>query len=294
MRKPDFFIVGAGKAGTTSLYRYARQHPYIFLPKCKEPRFFVDDDFFSGVPPALSRHVRSLDEYLALFAPAPEHVVAGDASPNYLSSPTAAARIHEFRPDALIVAILRDPADRAYSHYCNHRRAGIEALSFEAAIAAETQRPPRFHYVEEGLYASHLLRYLDLFGEDSVAVFFTEDLRHDPAALCRRLFSFLHVDTSAHIDVSTIHNQASVPRWLGLTLFYRSIVSGDSLSHRIARRVAESSVGRAARWTARRSMRTRRIPPMLEETRQQLVNRYRKDVRELERLTRRDLSHWLR
>ncbi len=294
MRKPDFFIVGAPKAGTTSLYRYLRQHPQIFLPDCKEPRFFVDEDFFIGVPPALSAHVGSLDEYLALFAHAPEHTKAGDASPNYLYSPTAASRIHRFQPDALIVAILRNPIDRAYSHYCNHLRLGIEPLSFEQAIALEAERSLRFHYVQHGFYAAQLQRYLDLFGTDSVVILFTDDLRHDPAGLCCRLFCFLQVDTSVHIDTGTIHNQAKLPRSVGVTLLYRSVVSGNSRSHRAARRLLESPLGRAARCAARRLMTTRRTPPMAQETRQQLIDRYRVEVSELERLTRRDLSHWLR
>ena len=131
MREPDFFIVGAAKSGTTSLYSYVRQHPEVFLPSMKEPRFFVDPDYFGGDALGHLTQVRDLDEYLGLFAGAPECARVGEASPVYLYSRGTAERIRGFRPDASIVAILRNPVDRAYSHYWLHVRLGAERLSFE-------------------------------------------------------------------------------------------------------------------------------------------------------------------
>ena len=294
MRKPDFYIVGAPKAGTTSLYRYLRQHPQIFLPDQKEPRFFVDDDYLRGRGTFAPRPVRCLSDYLALFAGVPECVRAGEASTSYLHCQTSATRIHEFTPDARIVVMLRDPVDRAYSHYGHRRKSGREVLSFEEAIATEKERPAPFRYVHNGFYARQLKRYLDLFGKDSVGVFFLEDMAHDAVGLCRQLFSFLQVDATVEVDVSTIHNAAARPRSARATRLYKSVTLGDRAYLRVAKRLVPPRVRRAARSAAHRMLLTRRVPPIREETRRALVDRYRAEVRELEVLTGRDLGHWLR
>ena len=294
MRKPDFYIVGAPKAGTTSLYRYLEQHPQIFLPRLREPRFFVDAEFYHGLSPPHSRTVDNVEDYVALFAGAPEHVKAGDASPQYLYSRNAASRIRGFTPEARIVAILRSPVERAYSHYCFYLQLGMERHSFEEAIASETQRPGTFHYVQQGFYMPQLLPYLDRFGDDAVAVLFADDLRRDPAGVCRRLFAFLHVDTEAHIDTSTMYNLGAAPRSAALYRFCRSITSGAHVPKRVAQHVVPSPIRRAARRAAKRLLLTRRMPPMRSETRRGLADRYRADIAELEKLTGRDLGHWLR
>ncbi len=293
MCKPDFYIVGAPKAGTTSLYRYLRQHPGIFLSGVKEPRFFVDTEFYRGLSPPHCRKVQTVDDYLALYADAPEQALLGDASPQHLYSQGAASRIHEFTPNARIVALLRSPVDRAYSHYCLYRRIGLERSSFEEAIACESWRPGTLRYVEHGFYMAQLRPYLDRFGADAVAVLFTDDLRRDPSDVCRRVCAFLGVDQGVHIDTSTRHNQGTLPRSAALARCWRSIASGDTVAKRVARHVVASVVRRAARTAAQRLLLTRRIPPMREDTRRDLAGRYRADVAELEKWTGRDLGHWL-
>ena len=292
-RKPDFYIVGATKAGTTSVYRYLRQHPRIFLPDQKEPRFFVDDDYLRGIRTFAPHPVRSLSDYLVLFAGVPGGVKAGEASTAYLYCRASPTRIHEFTPDARIVVMLRNPVDRAYSNYGQCRKGGHEVLSFEEAIATEKDRPALFHYVQQGLYTHQLQRYLDLFGEDAVGVFFLEDMVHDPAGLCRRLFLHLQVDATVEVDISTIHNKAARPRSVRATRLYRSIAGSDRTYVRVAKRIVPLPVRRAARLAATRMLFTRRVPPIREETRRALVDRYRAEVRELEALTGRDLGHWL-
>src|SRR6266566_130247 len=111
MRVPDFFIVGAPKCGTTSLYRMLRQHPRIFMPDLKEPRFLASDAWAApGSPSGPISYPQTLEEYLALFDEAREDQLVGEATTLYLWSRTAAARIAELSPAARIIAILREPA----------------------------------------------------------------------------------------------------------------------------------------------------------------------------------------
>ncbi len=129
-RKPDFFVVGAAKSGTSSLHRHLEQHPAVFMPAVKEPHFFSDER-----PPV--QEVKSLREYLALFADSPLGARAGEASTSNLYSPESASRIKAFQPDAGIIMVLRNPVDRAYSQYWNQVHEGVEPLSFEEALEAE-------------------------------------------------------------------------------------------------------------------------------------------------------------
>ena len=225
---------------------------------------------------------------------APQHVRRSVRPRHSTSTQSAAARIREFRPDARIIALLRSPVDRAYSYYCMLRRLGAEPLSFEDAIGKEPGRSPVLHHVQQGLYMPQLRRYLDQFGDESVAVFFTDDLRDDASGICRRVLSLLDVDTEADIDTSTIHNPASVPRSFALSRLWRWVSTGDRSHKRVTRHVVPSAMRRATRSAVRRTLFTRHIPPMRPETREQLVERYREDVSELEVLTGKDLSHWLR
>ncbi len=170
MRKPNFFIVGAAKAGTSSLWKYLNSHPQVFMPRDelhKEPCFFSSFGESMG-----------LDYYLNLYATASEkQTLCGDASTAHLSDPVSAERIYAFNPDARIIIILRNPADRAYSLYNWMVQEGYEyAGSFEEALRLENIRAAKsipnwfdygyywdFMYFRSGLYYQQVKRYLDLF-----------------------------------------------------------------------------------------------------------------------------------
>ena len=135
---PNFFLVGAARAGTTSLWQYLRAHPDIYMPAAlqgKEPSFFCD------LTPPWARKHRTLDSYLSLFQGAGRRRRIGDASTNYLVSPESPRRIAEQFPDAKILVVLRNPADRAYSLFRLLCYWGLETVTpFEKALAREEQR----------------------------------------------------------------------------------------------------------------------------------------------------------
>jgi Sulfotransferase family len=185
---PSFFIVGAAKAGTTSLFESLAQHPQIFTPRVKEPHYF------STISPPPERRaffpsIRDEREYLALFASARADQVSGEASTSYLWDPQAATRIHSVAPGARIIAMLRDPVERAWSHYLNDVREGFETRSFADAIEQDAADPDgrwgdASLYVQLGFYTHQLRRYLETFS-DTLVHFFEDFVRDVPGHLDR-------------------------------------------------------------------------------------------------------------
>jgi len=291
-RKPDFFIVGAAKSGTTSLYRYLIQHPAIFMPRLKEPHFFGEWHPTTGI--------EDLEEYLDLFAGVSEEVRAGEATTAYLYSSRAAQEIRRFRPNARIMMILRNPVDRAYSNYWEQRegkyweqRDPVETLSFEQALEAEPERIRQgwgyaFHYVACGRYTEQVARYMDVFTEEAVRIYLFEDLLRDAERVCRDIFSFLEVDPGYPIRAGKAHNPSGPPRSALISkLLYDRLSIKESVK-KVLPITARKSV---KEWLRARNVRP--TPKMNPETRSMLQAVFRKDIHHLEDLIGRDLSHWL-
>lgn len=286
MRKPDFFFVGAAKAGTTSLFNYLIQHPSVFIPTVKEPHYF------SEYPQPRAPVFHCVEDYLHLYSGCPDDIVAGDASTSYLYSRHAARRIFDLQPRAKIMIILRNPIDRAYSFYWHNRREFIEDLSFEKALEAEGRRiaenrPFRFHYVNSGRYYGQVKAYLDVFGRDLVRIYFFEDLLEDADSLCRDMFSFLGVSPSHPVNTDMRFNPSGP---------YRSQLIGQLLAPQFP---ARSVVRRLFPHLARRAkyhllnLNVKDPPPMKPGTHDRLARFFEEDILKLQELVHRDLSHWL-
>ncbi len=205
-RVPDFFIVGHEKCGTTALYETLRQHPQIFMPEVKEPRFFSGGA--AGAPPASAAPAglpRTLDQYLALFAPAAADQLAGEASPQYIRHPAAAARIAELQPRARIVAVLREPVSFLRTYHLNNVRGRVESeRSLRRALALEAERRARLEqggrsgarlmYAELVRYVDQLQRFERVLPREQLHVIVYEDFRADNSAVVRELLGFLGVE----------------------------------------------------------------------------------------------------
>ena len=299
--RPTFLIIGAAKAGTTSLYNYLRQHPDVFMPEVKEPRFFayVDD------PPAMvgpgdeesnkeSGAVYTRGAYEALFAEAPDVTAAGEASVNYLYSETAPKRIHEYVPDVQLVAVLRNPIDRAYSHYLHLLRAGREPLrDFRAALEAEGERREAgwewsWHYTRMGFYHEQLSRYLEHFDRDQLHVYLFDDFKADNLAVTQDVYRALGVDDTVRPSDSIAHAKTGVPisDW-----FQRFILNPDHPLRRAARSVLPERVRTRGMKLLQNANLSK--PEMDPSVRAELADLFEDDVRRLEQLLGRDLSHWL-
>jgi hypothetical protein len=202
-RMPDFFIAGHQKCGTTALYLMLSEHPQIFMPEFKEPRYFAPE-----LRPPLGRETpdrpQRLERYLALFADANPGQRAGEASPQYLRSPTAAARIAELNPDARMIVILREPAAFVRSFHmqmvASHEEKEKDlrkAVGLEPARRAHAGRgflPPQLLYSEHVRYAEQLRRLHAAFPPEQVLVLVYEDFRRDNEAAVRIVQRFLEVD----------------------------------------------------------------------------------------------------
>jgi hypothetical protein len=196
---PNFLILGAQKAGTTALYAYLRWHPQVTGPSFKEVSFF-------------DRHYPRGERWYRAHFPARRRTAIGEASPSYLLHPLAPERVAALLPDARLIALLRNPADRAFSHYQHEVALGREPLSFEDAIAAEDARlrgevermlgdPAYFShawwnytYVARGRYAEQLERWYAAFPRARLLVVFTEELAAETGATYRRVLEFLGLE----------------------------------------------------------------------------------------------------
>ncbi|MFL5981077.1 MAG: sulfotransferase domain-containing protein [Gaiellaceae bacterium] len=193
---PDFLILGAQKAGTTALYAYLRWHPNIRGPSFKEVSFF-------------DRHYARGERWYRAHLPVKRGALVGEASPSYLFHPLAPERVRQMIPAARLIALVRDPVERAFSHYQHEVALGREQLSFEDAIAREDERmqgeiermlrdPAYFShawwnytYVSRGLYAEQLERWYSAFPREQLLVLLTDELAADTAGTYRRVLDFL-------------------------------------------------------------------------------------------------------
>jgi hypothetical protein len=300
MTLPNFFVIGAAKSGTTSLYSYLRQHPEVYMSSIKEPHFFAlegeQPDFRGpGDREMLSQAVTGIEEYRSLFAGVGDEKAVGEASPGYLYSPEAAGRIRRRVPEARLIAILRRPAERAYSAYLHLVRDGRERLGFSEALEEEEARvrdgwSPIWEYRRMGFYHGQLERYYDLFGPQQIRVYLYEELSEDPAGLVQDIFRFLGVDGAFVPDVSLRRNVSSTTRKSNALV---SVVTKPNPLKTVARAVLPAKLRkRISAGLLNRNL--EKAPPMPEEVRKELVEVYREDVKKLGGLVGRDLSGWLK
>lgn len=290
-RLPDFVIVGAARCGTTSLYAYLREHPEVFMSPEKETDYFSLGDLPPEDVPrnASAYRARTLADYERLFAGAGTARAVGEASPTYLFYPRSAERMQRLLPDAKVVCILRDPVERAYSHFALARKMGFELEEdFEAAVALEDQRwaedrSMRFTYTRASLYHDGLRAFLERYPRERTLVLPFDDLAADPASTMRRVHAFLGVDPSFAPDVSVVHNRSMLPRsGLVREAFGRPFRLRRFLQRNLPPRLV----------TRLGNLIMRRPPGVPADTRARLLPRFVEDVRRLEALLGRDLSAW--
>ncbi|MES0873945.1 sulfotransferase family protein [Sinimarinibacterium thermocellulolyticum] len=219
MSFPNTFIVGAAKAGTTSLHHYLGQHPQVFMSAWKEPHHFADITIDPNKSHMMRRYA---DEraYQALFAKAGDRPVVGEASPSYLWDPQAAARIRARVPHARIIVLLRDPVQRAFSHYWMDVREGLQTQAPLKAFRDDYALPGKrwggkgHLYVELGFYARQLARFYEAFPAPQIRVYLFDELRSRPQAVLVDLATFLGIDPApmSAIDTSEPLNPYARPR----------------------------------------------------------------------------------
>jgi hypothetical protein len=295
MTMPNFLIVGAQKAGTTSLHYYLKQHPQIYMSPRKEPHFFegMHWDFYR--PGRIMPPVTDLADYQALFEGVTDEKAIGEASASYLYSPKAPTLIKRSIPDARLIAILRNPADRAYSNFLHCVRGRRESIvDFAEALRIEEERikrnlGPLWHYKQKGFYYAQVKRYLDTFGRELFKVWLYEDLRTQPLDVLRDVLEFLEVDDTFVPNMAIEHNTSALPR--NKTL-YRAAkkLAGRNPDLKLA--ILERCLPARPRQYVKRRIFVQ-PPPFPAEIRERLLDTYTEDILKLQELIGRDLSPWL-
>jgi hypothetical protein len=290
-RLPDFVIIGAARCGTTSLYAYLREHPQVFMSPEKETDYFSLGDLPPEDVPrnASAYRARTRDDYERFFRDAGDARAVGEASPTYLFYPRSAERMQQAIPDAKVICILRDPVERAYSHFALARKMGFEPVAdFAAALALEDERwasdrSMRFTYTRASFYHDGLEAFWQRFPRERILVLRFEQLAADPRATMRAVYDFIGVDASFTPDVSIRHNRSMLPRsGLVRELFGRPFRLRRFLQRNLPPRLV----------TRLGNLIMRPPPGVAGGMRASLVPRFADDVRRLEALLGCDLSAW--
>jgi hypothetical protein len=278
--RPNFFVLGVPKCGTTTLHEVLIAHPNIFMTKQKEPRFFDTDTYYN----------RGFDRYLRdHFRGAAGFKARGEASPTYLRSGKARDRIRgDLGKDLRFVVILRDPVKRAWSAYLQECRRGLETETFERALELEPTRlsrdPTCAAYFLGGLYARQLRVWFEAFPREHFLVLLTEDLAERPNAVARQAFAFLEVDPDVEFSPPSPANVGWTPRCPRL---------GAALNRRLKRFVPYSSRQRLGklinRWISRPFEGAPTIDPASARA---LRRRYCDEILAVEEIIGRDLGKW--
>jgi Sulfotransferase domain len=300
-RRPDVFIVGAPKSGTTAMDQYLAAHPQIFMAQ-KEMHTFGADLHFG---PQFYR--RDLDAYLAEFASRNGELHAGESSVWYLFSKQAAAEIRAFNPQARIIIMLREPAEMLYSLYAQFRFDGNEPLpTFEEALAAEEDRRAgrrisRQTYFAQGLvyrdtarYADQVQRYFDTFGREQVHVIIYDDLKADVRATYCRVLKFLGVDaTRIETDFKVINGNKSVKHSALRGFLNDPLVRSTALTiGRHLPRPVFTALHDVERRLWKFNSRPEQRQTLAPEVQAQLQREFAPEVERLSHLLGRDLTPW--
>jgi hypothetical protein len=289
---PNFFVAGAQKCGTTSLYEHLKMHPQVFLPYMKEPGYFITGpDPAQKLQMAQLQHCKTLAEYQTLYQGSEGFPAIGDLSTCYLWDADAPQRIKDVCPQAKIIIILRDPVVRAYSAYIWNltTRCPDTAPTFQEALKRDSLRNKTnwctsYLYVECGMYFRQVQRYLDIFGNDQVLVLMFDDLAKKPQELFSGIAAHLGIDPApfSSTELSKAYNSYRLPRFQSAYQFARK-----ALSKELRRKLLPAPVQDWLRFSPL-LYRTRRSP-IDAESRQFLQEVYDPDITRLEELLGRKL-----
>jgi len=282
-RWPNFFIVGADKAGTSSLYSYLKEIPSIFMSPIKEPNYFSVKTISQN---GLLKTIRDKKKYLALFKNVKDEKILGEASSSYLADPEAANLIHQVSPRAKILISLRDPAERIFSHYLMSRRLKIIKSTLYSEIQVELNKEEDKKnyklFLYHGLYYENVKRYLDVFGTNNVNLIIFEEFIKNEKATIENILKFLNLKNDLKNFEPQIYNKYGI---------VRSPLAQKILQSKKLRRISEKFISPPKRRMLKEKfiLKEEEKPKMEENEKKLLINYYRDDVQKLKNLLGRKL-----
>lgn len=309
---PDFVVIGAVKAGTTSLHHYLNQHSDIYLSPIKETNFFSRNDMS---PPNFRKdyshdvaldiekylstdrlsyrhiaHIADARHYKALYREASPQTLTGEVCNSYLICASAAAELHQYQPNAKIIAVLRNPIERAFSQYLMNLKEGKTLeKDFLKELQNDLETQPKgwgvsHQYHELGLYHQQLSRYFQVFKPEQIKVTFFDDLKQNPTQFLEDIFAFLEV-RSQSIDTTNKLNASSKARFEKLNYILTQTGVIKRLKAILPRSARQRLVGLV--YTQKG------LPTINDDAQNYLTEYYRNDVNQLEKLLNVNLKHWL-
>ena len=307
--KPNFFVIGAVKAGTTSLYHYLMQHPQVYASPIKEPNFFstdIDTNKFSATYrnntftdlDAYFKHkplkhlqlafVKEKEQYLQLFSNVKNEKAIGEFSTSYLYSLNAPQNIFEYNPQAKIIVVLRNPIERSFSHYLMAVRFSFTTKDFMASLKEDMDKKEKGwgiseQYIELGMYAKQIEVYQKVFPKEQVKILLYEDLKN-PIQLINEVCDFLKLD--AHIfSLEKKHNTAAIPKY---KFFNKAITTLG-----IKKKLHAFTPHFIKRGLKKMLFTSKELPQLSNAEKVFLASLYRDEIMHTSKLINRDLSSWL-
>tara|TARA_B110000196_G_C21033387_1_gene608725 strand:+ start:210 stop:1076 length:867 start_codon:yes stop_codon:yes gene_type:complete len=285
----DFFIVGAPKAGTTSLFHYLDEHPEIGMSSQKEPDYFSDKDIQNRGMYYGKNRIDTIEKYHDLFDDT-NSKLKGEGSVSYLFYNNVPAKIKEYNPNAKIIIMLRNPIDRAFSHYLMDYRLGVVSNTFEDIVFKQSKHKHASlfyqQYVKVSEYTVQIKRYLDFFSADNILVIDYEDFKEDVLGVVNKTFLFLGVNQGFEPNVIKKYNTFTMPKNYLIRFVYSSVILRRLLTY-IIPSVLISQI-RSVLFKSNKK-------PILEDsTRDFLRKHFRNDINALSVLLRKDYSEWIK
>lgn len=275
---PNFMIVGVEKGGTTSLYHYLNQHPDIYFPTVKEPNFF-----------STGRGISTQEEYEALYSGRDTETVIGDASVSYFHDPAAAQRIQALIPDCRFLLILRDPVDRAFSHYhmLIQQRAIPKRPFRDALVEAEASGSYLNTGIPNSHYADSIESYFRCFGSDAFSIHKYADYKSNNAKTTKTMLRFLGISEEIELETVKKYNTSQVYR----NRQVHELVYGKGLLKSLAKHLIPT---RTQTWIREVIQKINAEPPPVctEEERHMALRVLWEDIERTEELLSWDLSEW--
>ena len=311
-RLPNFIVVGAAKSGTTSIYQYLKQHEDVFMSPIKETHFFSSDidskkfrkDYAAALNKDLTAYVNGpmdkeifhafvtdFEIYKKLFKNAGTKKAIGEVTNSYLYSKDAAKNIRNTIPDAKVIMILRNPVERIFSHYLMDIRSGVEQLPFRQAVDKDMNKNPKGWgisnvYVEIGMYADQVERYISQFPGDQLKIILFDDFKKDAKAVMESVFNFLEISPNTDIDFNVRYNKAFIPK---------SKLIGKLNAQRKLKLAVKNIVPQSVKSFFKKTFYTdKNLPKLSSNDKSWLIELYRNDISRLSGLLNRDLSDWLK
>ena len=289
-KKQNFICIGAQKAGTTTLADILSQHSNICIPPIKETKYFLFDEEYN----------KGEAHYNSFFSNWKGQIAVGEFDPDYLLFPFTAQRIHDsLGSEVKIIVVIRNPADRAYSHYLMTKKKGLEDNNFDDALEAEPQRKSTikiqkiFAYIERGLYGKQIKEYLKVFEpENFLFILFEEDLLLNRMNTIKKVQQFLGVPVE-ELKTNIHSNEAGEAK--NETL--RDLVRRPNFVKQVLKTILPSKETRKniRKFFISKNLQKVTIAKLDDEKRKKIINKYFiEDIKLTEHLIKRDLSIWLK